>query len=93
MFLIFFEKTISGSGDSEALARGVKWVGMVGELSMISIGPLDQVVAIQEDSKHDRSIVIRTGISSSDLSGKTWKIVSAAISLDFQVRNWTSKLI
>ena len=61
---------------------------MVGELSMISIGPLDQVVAIQEDSKHDRSIVIRTGISSSDLSGKTWKIVSAAISLDFQVRNW-----
>ena len=42
MFLIFFEKTISGSGDSEALARGVKWVGMVGELSMISIGPLDQ---------------------------------------------------
>ena len=47
--------------------------------------PLDQVVAIQEDSKHDRSIVIRTGISSSDLSGKTWKIVSAAISLDFQV--------
>ena len=74
-----------GSGDSEALARGVKWVAMVGELSMISIGPLDQVVAIQEDSKHDRSIVIRTGISSSDLSGKTWKIVSAAISLDFQV--------
>ena len=80
-----------GSGDSEALARGVKWVGMVGELSMISIGPLDQVVAIQEDSKHDRSIVIRTGISSSDLSGKTWKIVSAAISLEFQVRNWTLK--
>ena len=36
-----------GSGDSEALARGVKWVGMVGELSMISIGPMDQVIAIQ----------------------------------------------
>ena len=45
-----------GSGDSEALARGVKWVGMVGEMSMISIGPMDQVVAIQEDSKHDRYI-------------------------------------
>ena len=73
-----------GSGDSEALARGVKWVGMVGEMSMISIGPMDQVVAIQEDSKHDRSIVVRTGISTSDLSGKTWKIVSAAICLDFQ---------
>ena len=27
-----------GSGESEALARGVKWVGMVGEMSMISIG-------------------------------------------------------
>ena len=73
-----------GSGDSEALARGVKWVGMVGEMSMISIGPLDQVVAIQEDTKYARSIVIRTGISASDLSGKTWKIVSAAISHDFQ---------
>ena len=45
-----------GSGDSEALARGVKWVGMVGEMSMISIGPMDQVVAIQEDSKHDRYV-------------------------------------
>ena len=45
---------------------------------------MDQVVAIQEDSKHDRSIVVRTGISASDLSGKTWKIVSAAICLDFQ---------
>ena len=32
-----------GSGDSEALARGVKWVGMVGELSMISIGPLGTI--------------------------------------------------
>ena len=32
---------------SEALARGTKWVGMVGEMVMVSVGPLDQVVAIQ----------------------------------------------
>lgn len=69
-----------GSGDSEALARGVKWVGMVGEMNMISIGPLDQVVGIQDDQ--ERCIVIRTGVSSSDLSGKTWKTVSAGICHD-----------
>ena len=67
-----------GSGESEALARGVKWVGMVGGMTMISLGPLDQVVAIQDDS--ERSIVIRTGVNSSDLSGKTWKIISAGFS-------------
>ena len=32
---------------SEALARGTKWVGMVGEMIMLSVGPLDQVIAIQ----------------------------------------------
>ena len=42
---------------------------------MISVGPLDQVVGIQDDN--DRAVVIRTGISPSDLSGKTWKIISA----------------
>jgi tectonin beta-propeller repeat-containing protein 1 len=67
-----------GSGDSEALARGVKWVGMVGEMSMLSVGPLDQVVGIQED--RERSIVIRTGVSAVDLSGKTWKIITSPIS-------------
>ena len=67
-----------GSGESEALARGVKWVGMVGEMVVLSVGPLDQVVGIQDDQ--ERSIVIRTGVSTSDLSGKTWKIISAGIS-------------
>ena len=42
---------------------------------MISVGPLDQVVGIQDDN--DRPVVIRTGISPSDLSGKTWKVISA----------------
>ena len=42
---------------------------------MISVGPMDQVVGIQDDS--DRAVVIRTGISPSDLSGKTWKVISA----------------
>ena len=69
-----------GSGESEALARGTKWVGMVGEMVMLSVGPLDQVIGILDDA--DRSIVIRTGVSSSDLSGKTWKVISAGISLE-----------
>ncbi len=69
-----------GSGESEALSRGVKWVGMVGELAAISVGPFDQVVAIQDDS--ERSVVIRTGVTTSDLTGKTWKVVNASISLE-----------
>ena len=69
-----------GSGESEALARGLKWVGMVGELAAISVGPFDQVVAIQDDA--ERSIVIRTGVTNSDLTGKTWKVINAGISLE-----------
>ena len=45
---------------------------------MLSIGPFDQVIGIQDNT--ERAIVIRTGVSSSDLSGKTWKIISAGIS-------------
>ena len=48
-------------------------------MTMISVGPLEQVVAIQDDN--NRSIVIRTGVSNSDLSGKTWKVISAGICL------------
>ena len=33
----------SAAGDSESMAKGTKWVEMVGELRMISIGPGDQV--------------------------------------------------
>ena len=32
----------SSGGDNESMARGTKWIEMVGELSMISVGPGDQ---------------------------------------------------
>ena len=36
----------SGSGDNESLAKGSKWVEMVGNMHMISVGPKDQIVGI-----------------------------------------------
>lgn len=33
----------SSSGDNENLAKGAKWIEMVGEMKMISVGPGDQV--------------------------------------------------
>ena len=34
----------ASAGESESLAKGTKWIEMVGELHMISIGPGDQVI-------------------------------------------------
>jgi hypothetical protein len=64
----------ASSGDSESMAKGTKWIEMVGELIMISIGPGDQVFGITEE---EHAIVFRTGVSHSDASGKTWKPVTA----------------
>ncbi|XP_059099157.1 tectonin beta-propeller repeat-containing protein-like isoform X1 [Tigriopus californicus] len=61
--------------DSESLAKGSKWIEMVGELQMLSLGPGDQVMGITDDEDHQ--IVLRTGVNPSDLSGKTWKAISA----------------
>lgn len=66
----------SSAKDSESLAKGSKWIEMVGELQMLSLGPGDQVLGITDDEDHH--IVFRTGVNPSDLSGKTWKAISAA---------------
>ncbi len=64
----------ASSGDNESLAKGTKWTEMVGEMVMLSVGPGDQILGITEA---DRSVVFRTGVSLSDLSGKTWRPVTA----------------
>ena len=89
----------SSGGESESLAKGTKWIEMVGELHMISIGPGDQVepdyigVVLQNHfhqyrlssflfqvlgiTDEEHQVVFRTGVTPSDLSGKTWKPITA----------------
>ena len=44
----------ASSGESESMARGTKWIEMVGELSMISVGPGDQGT-VQSSSQKSES--------------------------------------
>uniref|UniRef100_A0A1A8MKF3 Tectonin beta-propeller repeat-containing protein 1 n=1 Tax=Nothobranchius pienaari TaxID=704102 RepID=A0A1A8MKF3_9TELE len=52
---------------------GSGWISMVGEMIMINVGLNDQVWAI---SCEDRTVCFRQGVTSSELSGKTWKAIS-----------------
>ncbi|XP_044034738.1 tectonin beta-propeller repeat-containing protein 1 isoform X2 [Siniperca chuatsi] len=52
---------------------GSGWINMVGEMIMINVGLNDQVFAI---SCGDRAVYFRQGVTSSELSGKTWKAIS-----------------
>ncbi|KAM6951559.1 tectonin beta-propeller repeat-containing protein 1 [Aplochiton taeniatus] len=52
---------------------GSGWIGMVGEMIMINVGPNDQVWGI---SCEDRSVHYRQGVTSSELSGKTWRAIT-----------------
>uniref|UniRef100_A0A8C4NTH6 Tectonin beta-propeller repeat-containing protein 1 n=1 Tax=Dicentrarchus labrax TaxID=13489 RepID=A0A8C4NTH6_DICLA len=52
---------------------GSGWISMVGEMIMINVGLNDQVLAIGSE---DRAVYFRQGVTSSELSGKTWKVIS-----------------
>ncbi|KAM7371040.1 hypothetical protein PAMP_010540 [Pampus punctatissimus] len=52
---------------------GSGWISMVGEMIMINVGLNDQVWGI---SCEDRAVYCRQGVTSSELSGKTWKAIS-----------------
>ncbi|KAM9837463.1 tectonin beta-propeller repeat-containing protein 1 [Aulostomus maculatus] len=52
---------------------GSGWISMVGEMITINIGLNDQVWAI---GCEDRVVYFRQGVTSSELSGKTWKAIS-----------------
>ncbi|XP_028670052.1 tectonin beta-propeller repeat-containing protein 1 [Erpetoichthys calabaricus] len=54
---------------------GTGWIGMVGEMVMLSVGVNDQVWGISCD---DRAICFRQGVTSNELSGKTWRVITAA---------------
>ena len=70
---VWFRNGIRGSaaGDNESLAKGSKWVEMVGNMHMLSMGPRDQVIGILDEDR--KTVVVRTGVTVSDPSGKTWK--------------------
>ncbi|RUS72281.1 hypothetical protein EGW08_019953, partial [Elysia chlorotica] len=57
----------------EASAVGTLWVEMVGEMSQIALSSNDQVFAIDLTTQY---VYFRTGVSSHDLTGKTWQKVS-----------------
>uniref|UniRef100_A0A7N9AXA1 Tectonin beta-propeller repeat-containing protein 1 n=1 Tax=Mastacembelus armatus TaxID=205130 RepID=A0A7N9AXA1_9TELE len=52
---------------------GSGWISMVGEMIMVNIGLNDQVWGI---GCEDRAVYFRQGVTSSELSGKTWKLIS-----------------
>ncbi|XP_053269232.1 tectonin beta-propeller repeat-containing protein 1 isoform X1 [Pleuronectes platessa] len=51
---------------------GSGWISMIGEMIMINVGLNDQVWGISCD---DRAVHFRQGVTSSELSGKTWKVI------------------
>ena len=69
----------SDTTNSDTLIKGTKWIKMVGSASTISVGPGDQVFCVcsAPDDNDTRLVQMRTGVQSSDISGKSWKTISA----------------
>ncbi|KAK9512765.1 hypothetical protein O3M35_001118 [Rhynocoris fuscipes] len=76
---VWFRKGVKGeSAASDELAKGSGWVEMVGDMSLVSVAPNDQVFAVGVD---DRSLYFRVGVSPAELTGKRWKCLQAAVQL------------
>ena len=71
---VWLRQGVMSGGSSEQLARGTRWVEMVGDLSLVCVGGGDQVLGL---GLTDRNILVRTGVSSSDLTGKMWRPLTA----------------
>ncbi|KAK3915633.1 Tectonin beta-propeller repeat-containing protein [Frankliniella fusca] len=89
---VWFRRGVRGnsSSDSEEYARGCGWVEMVGSMALISVAANDQVWAIGAE---DRLLYFRTGITPSDLTGKTWRLMAAPSQLsraNSDVSLWSS---
>ncbi|XP_070636305.1 tectonin beta-propeller repeat-containing protein 1 isoform X1 [Bos indicus] len=53
---------------------GTSWIEMFGEMMMVNVGLNDQVWGI---GCVDRALYFRQGVTQSELSGKTWKVIIA----------------
>ena len=71
---VWLRQGVRSDGSSEQLAKGTRWVGMVGAAAMLAVGGGDGLVGLGREA--DRPVLARTGVSVQDLSGKTWRPVS-----------------
>ena len=77
---VWFRRGVSPIAFNNSLSNeevtGVSWLKMFGNLAMIGIGPNNQVFGVTND---DHTIVIRTGITDTELSGKTWRSINLPV--------------
>lgn len=66
------------SGTNEDAAIGSGWVEMIGNMLMVSVASNDQVFAIGSE---DRALYYRFGVSSSDPTGKKWRLIQCPMQL------------
>ncbi|XP_067673627.1 tectonin beta-propeller repeat-containing protein 1-like isoform X2 [Haliotis asinina] len=72
---VWYRKGIQGTQllTGTAAATGSTWVEMVGEMAHIAVTPCDHVFAL---GLNENEIYFRSGVTSSDLGGKTWQLLS-----------------
>lgn len=77
---VWFRRGVKGeaAGISEDAAIGSGWVEMVGNISMVSVAANDQVFAVGSE---DRALYFRSGVSSSDPTGKKWRLIQCPMQL------------
>ncbi|KAL1140546.1 hypothetical protein AAG570_000476 [Ranatra chinensis] len=74
---VWFRKGIDGNATANKnQAKGTGWVEMVGTMAMVSVAPSDQVFAVGRD---DRTLYMRVGVTSSELTGKRWRCLQAGV--------------
>ncbi|KAG0724913.1 Tectonin beta-propeller repeat-containing protein [Chionoecetes opilio] len=68
---VWFRRGLEGAeGAASTTVTGTSWLLMVGGLNSVSVGPSDQVWGV---SSEDTLVVVRTGVTPSELAGRTWK--------------------
>ncbi|XP_058061619.1 tectonin beta-propeller repeat-containing protein [Anopheles bellator] len=85
---VWFRRGVRGeaSGVSEDAAIGSSWVEMVGNISHISVAANDQVFAVGSE---DRALYFRSGVSSSDPTGKKWRLIQLPMQLSRTSSNFS----
>lgn len=75
---VWFRRGIKGeiAGISEEAATGNAWIEMVGNISHVSVAANDQVFAVGSE---DRNLYFRTGVNTSDLTGKKWRQIQCPL--------------
>ncbi|XP_035793382.1 tectonin beta-propeller repeat-containing protein-like [Anopheles albimanus] len=85
---VWFRRGVRGeaSCSSEDASIGSSWVEMVGNISHISVAPNDQVFAVGSE---DRALYYRSGVSSSDPTGKKWRLIQLPMQMSRTSSNFS----